>query len=77
MAKILELRAEPPMVSIPLALAVYCENCHTISNSRPHRCGVCGSSAVVFVEPILDPDPDPASRATNRGRLSYLRAIGA
>ncbi len=37
MAKILQLQAESSIVSIPLSLAMYCENCNTISNSRPHR----------------------------------------
>jgi hypothetical protein len=75
MAKILQLQAESSIVSIPLSLAMYCENCNTISNSRPHRCGVCGSSAVLFVEPILNPDPDPANRATGRcGSLTCARS---
>ena len=33
MAKILQLQAESSIVSIPLSLAMYCENCNTISNS--------------------------------------------
>ena len=75
MAKILQLQAESSVVSIPLSLAMYCENCDTISNSQPHRCGVCGSSAVLFVEPILNPDPDPANRATGRvGSLTCARS---
>jgi hypothetical protein len=63
MAKVVEIRTEPAICSIPLHQAVYCENCNTISNSRPDRCGVCGSEAVLRVEPILNRDPDPPGRA--------------
>ena len=59
MAKVVEIRTEPAICSIPLHQAVYCENCSTISNSRPYRCGVCGSEAVLRVEPILNRDTDP------------------
>src|SRR5215472_6408914 len=54
MAKIVEIRAEPLIYSIPLAQAVFSENCVTVSNSRPDRCGVCGSEAVLRLEPILN-----------------------
>jgi len=47
MGKVMEWTSEPPIRSIPLPLAVYCVNCNTISNSRPFRCGVCGSEAVL------------------------------
>ncbi len=40
MAKAIPTHSESSIFSIPLKLAVYCENCETISNSRPHRCGV-------------------------------------
>lgn len=50
MARVIEMHSRPLIYSIPLAQAVYCENCVTISNSRPDRCGVCGSEAVVRVE---------------------------
>jgi hypothetical protein len=63
MAKVLEIRTEPAIYSIPLDQAVYCENCNTISNSRPYRCGVCCSEAVLRVEPILNRDPDPPGGA--------------
>ena len=59
MTKVIEIYAQPPICSIPLKQAVYCENCKTISNSRPYRCGVCGSEAVLRVEPILDRNPEP------------------
>jgi hypothetical protein len=77
MAKVLEIRTEPAICSIPLHQAVYCENCNTISNSRPYRCGVCGSEAVLRVEAILNRDPDPPGRALFPIQLSRLRAVGA
>ena len=77
MAKVIELCAEPAICSIPLKQAVYCENCNTISNSRPYRCGVCGSEAVLRVEPILNREPEPPGRASLPIRFSLLRAVGA
>ncbi len=77
MAKILEMRAEPAICSIPLHQAVYCENCNTISNSRPNRCGVCGSEAVLRVEPILNRNPEPPARAMLPIQFSLVRAVGA
>jgi hypothetical protein len=77
MAKVLEIPTEPAICSIPLSQAVYCENCNTISNSRRYRCGVCGSEAVLRVEPILNRAPDPPGRASLPIRLSLLRAVGA
>jgi hypothetical protein len=59
MAKVIEWNRAAPTCSIPLELAVYCVNCGTISNSQPHECAVCGSHAVLRVQPILDPDPQP------------------
>ena len=78
MAKIIEIRAAPLIYSIPLALAVYCENCVTISNSRPDRCGVCGSESVLRLELILNrtPEPPPA-QAMAKPRLFQLTAISA
>ena len=75
MARVFEMHPRPPIYSIPLMLAVYCENCVTISNSRPDRCGVCGSEAVLRVEPILNPTPDPPPAvAMQRVRLFQLKA---
>lgn len=59
MAKLTLIRSEPVMISVPLDLAVLCENCQTISNSRGDRCGVCGSQAILSLKPILDPEPQP------------------
>jgi hypothetical protein len=75
MAKVLEIRTEPAICSVPLHQAVYCENCNTISNSRPYRCGVCGSEAVLRVEPILNRDPDPPRQASFPIQFSRLRAV--
>jgi hypothetical protein len=78
MAKVVEMRGEPLIYSIPLTHAALCENCVTISNSRPDRCGVCGSKAVLRLEPILNRTPDPpAARATVPPRLFQLTAISA
>ena|SRR5882724_3981832 len=44
---------------------------------RPYRCGVCGSEAVLRVEPILNREPDPPGRASLPIRFSPLRAVGA
>jgi hypothetical protein len=74
MAKVLEIRTQPAICGIPLHQAVYCENCNTISNSRPYRCGVCGSEAVLRVEPILN-DPDPPGRASFPVQFSRIRAV--
>ena len=77
MAKVIELHAEPVIYSIPLHHAVYCENCATISNSRPFRCGVCGSAAVLRVEPIFNRDPDPPHLAAHSPKLVVIRAVSA
>jgi hypothetical protein len=77
MAKAIPIHSEPLIYSIPLKLAVYCENCETISNSLPHRCGVCHSEAVLRVEPILNRDPDPPAHAAHRLKLFLIRAVGA
>ena len=77
MAKAIPIHSEPLIYSITLKLAVYCENCETISNSRPHRCGVCDSQAVLRVEAILNRDPDPPAHAAHRLKLFLVRAVGA
>ena len=78
MARIVEIRAEPLIYSIPLAQAVFCENCVTVSNSRPDRCGVCGSEAVLRLEPILNRTPDPPPvLAMARSGVFHLKAISA
>ena len=77
MAKAIPIHSEPLICSIPLKLAVFCENCETISNSRPHRCGVCDSEALLRVEPILNRDPDPPTHAAHRLKLFLVRAVGS
>ena len=73
MLKVFPNHSDPLIYSIPLKLAVYCE---TISNSRPHRCGVCDSEAVLRVEPILNRDPDPPAHAAHLLKLFLVRAVG-
>jgi hypothetical protein len=77
MAKLLELRAQPVICSIPLEQAIYCVNCNTISNSRPSRCGVCDSEAILRVETIFDRDPDPPGQAAPQIRFAWTRAVSA
>jgi hypothetical protein len=77
MAKVIEWNTAAPTCSIPLELAVYCVNCNTISNSQPHRCAVCGSQAVLRVQPILDPDPEPPATQRPALALAYTRAVSA
>jgi hypothetical protein len=77
MAKVIEFPAAPMFCSIPLPLAVYCANCNTISNSERHRCGVCGSEAVLRLESILNRDPDPPGNAALLHRYSRVVAFGA
>jgi hypothetical protein len=64
MAKVIEWNRAAPACSIPLELAVYCANCNMISNSRAHKCAVCGSQAVLRVQTVLDPDPPAAQGRT-------------
>ena len=59
MAKLTVIRPEPVITSVPLHLAMLCENCQTISNSSMQRCGVCGSQAVLPLKSLLDPEPQP------------------
>jgi hypothetical protein len=77
MGKIIEFCGEPTVFSIPLRLAVYCENCITISNSRPYRCEVCGSESVLRVEPILNRNPDPPAHGVLPRQLHLVRAVSA
>jgi hypothetical protein len=77
MGKVIEWNVPAPTCSIPLELAVYCVNCNTISNSRPHECAVCGSQAVLLVQPILDPDPDPPAAQCRALKLAYTHAVSA
>jgi hypothetical protein len=51
------LRTEANFVSIPVELAIYCENCETVSNSVRRRCGVCGSEAIFNLTTLIDGPP--------------------
>ena len=77
MATIIDFRAEPTIFSIPLQLAVYCENCVTISNSRLCRCEVCGSESVLRVEPIFNRNPDPPTHSVLPRQLHLVRVVSA
>ena len=76
MAKAIPPHSESLIFSIPLKLAVYCENCETISNSRPHGCRVFDSESIVRIEPILNRNPDPPAHAAYRLKLFLVRAVG-
>jgi hypothetical protein len=64
MRNVVMIRREPGLVSIPLEMAVYCENCEMVSSSARQRCGLCGSEGIVRIAPLIpepwDPDPVPA-----------------
>ena len=77
MAKAIPTHSESLIFSIPLKLAIYCENCETISNSRSQRCGVCDTESVLRVEPILNRGPDPPAQAAHRLKLSLIGAVHA
>jgi hypothetical protein len=51
------LRKEANFVSIPVEMAIYCENCETVSNSSRDRCGVCGSQAILSLVRMIDGPP--------------------
>lgn len=77
MAKLFELPTEQSICCIPLKHAFYCRACHTVSNSRPFACGLCGSGKVMRLEGVLDRHPDPPAQGCCTTRLSVVRAIGA
>ena len=64
MCNVRRIRTEPGLVSIPLEMAVYCENCKMVSSSACQRCGLCGSERIVRIAPLIpepwDPSPAPA-----------------
>jgi hypothetical protein len=63
MQKVVMIRAEPRLISIPVEKAVYCQVCETVSTSLG-RCGLCGSDRIIELTPLLkdpwDPGPVPA-----------------
>lgn len=63
------LHKEANLVSVPVEIAIYCNNCETVSNSGRERCGVCGSEAILSLIQMLggpppDPDHSPASASS-------------
>ena len=76
------LRREADFVSIPVEMAVYCENCETVSNSGSVRCGVCGSEAILRLVRLIDgppnnPGPGPAAPALIVPILAFERLTAA
>lgn len=76
------LRKEAQFVSIPVEMAIYCENCETVSNSSRDRCGVCGSEAILSLVLILNgppnnPGPGPAAPARIVSVLAFERLRAA
>ena len=65
MRNITMIRTEPGLVSVPIEIAVFCENCENVSNSAGRRCGVCGSDQIVELASLIshpwDPGPAPAA----------------
>ena len=59
MCNVRMIRTEPGLVSIPLEMAVYCENCATVSSSACQRCGLCGSERIVRIAPLIPEPWDP------------------
>lgn len=59
MRKVLMIRTEPGLLSIPLEQAIYCESCGQVSNSAWNRCGLCGSENIVSLAPLFSHPPDP------------------
>jgi hypothetical protein len=61
MRKVVMIRQEPGLVSIPVESAVYCQTCEIVSTSIG-RCGLCGSERLMELLFLrTDPwDPSPA-----------------
>jgi hypothetical protein len=77
MAKLFELPTEQSICCIPLKHAVYCRACRTVSNSRPHECGLCGSRKVIRLEAVLSGNPDPPAQSCRAAGISLVTAVGA
>ena len=77
MAKFFELPTEQSICCIPLKHAVYCRACRTVSNSRPHECGLCGSRKVMRLEAVLSGNPDPPAQGCRAAGISLVTAVGA
>ena len=63
--KVLMMHEEAGLVTLPLANAVLCTSCDTVSSSRYSRCGVCGSDAIHSLASLLKgpQEPPPAAGA--------------
>jgi hypothetical protein len=77
MSNVQMIRKEPGLVSIPVEMAVYYENCDKVSNSTWLRCGLCGSEEIVELAPILcgDLGEGATAGASKDGDFSRGRAV--
>jgi hypothetical protein len=75
MAKLFELPTEQSICCIPLKHAVYCRDCVTVSNSRPFMCRLCGSSNVMRLEEVLNPNPNQPVQSCRAAKFSLVRAV--
>lgn len=61
----LEPKPWTPVDSIPLAEAVFCENCQCVTRAKNGHCPVCESASIVTVVALLDrqmtPSPDDST----------------
>jgi hypothetical protein len=57
--KVLMMHEEAGLVTLPLATAVLCTSCATVSSSRYSRCGVCGSDAIHSLASLLKGPESP------------------
>lgn len=72
------LRMEANFVSIPVEMAIYCQNCETVSNSTRRRCGVCGSEAIFSLTILIDgPPPGPGTGPAAAGCIVSLLPMDA
>jgi len=60
----------PSRLTIPVETAILCMDCELVSsNPTAHKCGICGSTAIVTLSSLLDPDPpEPTPTLMRRPR---------
>jgi hypothetical protein len=81
MCQVKVLRPVHRLVSIPVAMAIYCKMCRNVTNSNAEQCGKCGSEVVLRLITLVDRPPGgPDSGAASPGcvipgfRLEVARA---
>jgi hypothetical protein len=62
------------VLHIPLAEAMLCLDCETIS--RGNQCAACGSASIVNLKTIVDGKPLPLSDAWKQAREKELERAG-